>query len=265
MSYKLDSMDYVNGQGYVFHAKDDYPLVQTGDDPVRSAPVNIKTGSSTAGNTGSIAVLSGDALSGTAGSIFVQTGNAVNGGQIVINSQGTTPGPVTLQQNGANRIQISNTGGISLIPNNGQAVVLSSDGSNGLQFASPVPGYTAASLNYYEELPLTLSFTGAFSASVPAKIVRIGKMVTLTIQSTPALYTASGSQGVTAASGSIPSRFRAAGGPTTVTRVADQNVAVNGIISLPTNGSVIVQPTTGAFTNAAGAGWGDYISISYVV
>lgn len=293
----INTLEYINEQGYISFAEDDYPLTQTSSDSGNTAPVNIKTGGSLTGTSGSLEVISGDAAV-TSGSIYVQTGQALNGGQILINAQGTTPGPVNLQQNGVSRIGVDNTGAVAinsaasravairqngadriiidvngaigLDPSTGHSIYVNSDGTNGVYFNNTaVVGYTPALLNYYETASLTLNFTGAFTVSCAANIERMGNRVAITIAPSGSFTAANAPATATAAGGAIPARFRLTGSNTyysSAVIVNDNGNPTAGIITLdPNSGTLRVAPAYNSFTAAAGAGWGFNITLSYVL
>lgn len=290
----ITTLDYVNALGYISFADDVYPLLATGDKAGVTESINIHTGKSSGANSGSMGIYSGDAPAGVSGSLYLYTGAAPVGGQISINAKGTTPGPITLAQNGTARVTVSNVGGVAintaaaqaftlrqngsdriicdvngalgLDPDPSQQVFLNSTGSNGLVLNNTaIANYAPSSLNVYESASVNLTFAGAFSPSVtvPAKLTRLGNLVTITVGPT-GMHTASNNTLVAAAS--IPARFRSGSNAYDGwAPIRDNGAVANGYLTVNSSGDFVVAPNGNAFTAAANAGWNSNISISYTL
>lgn len=236
-TYHQDTYDYVNTLGYISYAKDLYPLWVTGDDAVQSA------------------------------GLLISTGQAPTGGSITINTQGsTTPGAVNIRQNGADRIIVAASGAIGLASAPSQGVFINSTGANGLVLNNTtIANYSPSVLNVYEQDSMTLNFTGPFTASIAAKIVRLGNVVTLTIA--PSGNQTAASASPARAIGAIPARFLSTSNAyTTKTRVIDNGAEASGSIQVNgVGGDVYVFPLSQTFTNAAVCGWSWNITITYVL
>lgn len=118
----------------------------------------------------------------------------------------------------------------------------------------PTSGGTAATLNHYEELTLSVTFTGIWASNQTANVglVRVGKVVTLVIPTVTA--TANTASFVTLTAGTrLPSRFWPALNRNQHIIVQDNGTYRSGIFAVVNNGSLDIYATT-AFGNFAGGG-----------
>lgn len=126
-------------------------------------------------------------------------------------------------------------------------------GTNGLQFQNSTTNYVAGNLAYYEgPTTVAVAFTGAWSSSFNWTFQRIGNLVNVTFPTMRVTATAASS--LTAATNTIPARFR----PANTVRlqvVGTSNAIDQGqvFIDLLSTGSITVinSPPSPNFTNAA--------------
>jgi hypothetical protein len=144
------------------------------------------------------------------------------------------------------------------------AQTINGDKTFGGNIYLPTSGGTASALNYYEEYNTTLpvtsgTFTGTLNSNT--KIVREGRMVTLTMQGMSITSKASGADApFVVASGTIPIRFRPVNDVTIMINIINQAVNVPGTITVLANGGINIYRfngtsningfTTGGNTNA---------------
>lgn len=135
-------------------------------------------------------------------------------------------------------------------------------GTGGLQL--PTSGGTPSNLNYYEEGTFSVTWTGAISSSSTARFIRIGNVVTISLQDkTSAAIAANAIQGAV----QLPSRLRPTNwGPFWPIFVIDNSVTLTtpGKVQFNNNGDInIWKDSTGAsFTNSGNAGFISF-TVSY--
>jgi hypothetical protein len=126
-------------------------------------------------------------------------------------------------------------------------------GGSGIALPNTTANYVASTLNYYEEYTETLVLSGLTgSTSLPIKIARIGKIVTLSWDP-PAAGTGTG---FTITTSAIPVRFRPGNTASIAVPVINNAAAAIGVLNVNTNGVLSFSSGSGvavAFTNAAAA------------
>jgi hypothetical protein len=129
----------------------------------------------------------------------------------------------------------------------------------------PTSGGTVTTMNYYERYTSTVSLSGIWAASQTAtiQITRVGTSVNMWLGG-GILAAVNASAVISAAAGSIPTRFVGSNEPTWSSfirapfNVRNNNVDVTGSIAINANGSFSIAAgpgTTTAFTNAGSAGF----------
>ena len=136
----------------------------------------------------------------------------------------------------------------------------------------PTVGGTASELDFYEEVDSNLSFPNTdfnIITSVPFTASRIGRMVTITIDSEVSLT--AGAPGVTIRSTVfIPLQFRPqTGGVATLIGIHDNGADIidPGLLQILDTGEVVLSKNLigGAWTGGVQGGWSDRLVISYIV
>lgn len=104
----------------------------------------------------------------------------------------------------------------------------------------PTAGGTASSLNFYQELDTSVTFTGVplgTSQVVTAHLARVGKVVTMTLEGFTT--TGNGLNGVLNGT-AIPSQFRPVATYEVPMDVVDNNLNVVGFLNLDTSGALTI-------------------------
>lgn len=132
--------------------------------------------------------------------------------------------------------------------------------SGGIQFGNSTSGYSATTLNYYEDGTFNISLSGpASSGSFSITFSRVGKMVQLLMPNVPGLTSTSAT--FFSGSAQIPSRLRPAITIDQPIWVIDNSSwqTTPGRLLIGSNGDVSIYKTnqTGNFTASGTCGWGN--------
>ena len=159
---------------------------------------------------------------------------------------------------GALRLLSSGSVGITLAASTGLAAF-------GAGLTLPTSGGTASTFDYYEELSQTFTFTNVWAAnrSVTGNLIRIGRNVTLVLQSTFAAATASNIAQQTGGT-AIPARFRPAAHTSFIVRVLDNATYIAALMYVRSDGlcQFYASAAGNNFSGVGLAGW-DQLSVSW--
>ena len=115
--------------------------------------------------------------------------------------------------------------------------------SGGITLNNNISGYSPASLNYYEATSTGITFFsnsgGSTSSSITLFMTRIGRLITLTIQTFNVLMGAA-SDLITTFGGPIPDRFKPAYGFMCCAPIVSNNIPSTGLIWVTTAGNIRV-------------------------
>ncbi len=133
----------------------------------------------------------------------------------------------------------------------------------GIGIALPTTGGTAATLDHYEELSTTLTFSGIWASSqaVTCRFVRVGKQVTLMVPGVFAACTVSAS----VSTSGIPSRFYPVTSTYYIARVTNGGASTTGMMIVISVGGLTISAnlSSGSFTSGGlTAGW-DAFSLTW--
>ena len=117
-----------------------------------------------------------------------------------------------------------------------------SNNTEGVKFLNDYVSYTPSLLNYYEELKLSPTWSGAIPNTVAdIYLRRIGKTVICELELLSA--TSSALDNISVPAATIPTRFAPVTQQVSVIRVVDDGVATASAININTNGSIVVYGT----------------------